>query len=312
MKILIVGGAGYLGGFMTDFLAEDGHDVTVYDVLLYETRFLKDVQFIFGDVRDSAKLSEILPQFECVIWLAGIVGDGACSVDPELTEDINTSAVKWLVDNYSGKIVFPSTCSVYGKNDDLLDETSPTNPLSTYARTKLEAEEYLLSNRPDALVFRLGTLFGMGDQHSRLRTDLIANLLTIKATNGEPLTVFGGDQNRPLLHVRDVSTATAYALDDGITGLFNLAYKNYNLSEMAHEIASYIPGSKVTLSDLAFEDQRNYRVDGSKFASLGWTPRFTLKDGVDQVSAVVRGRRIKNIKDPIYSNASYIKMMGTF
>jgi nucleoside-diphosphate-sugar epimerase len=312
MKILIVGGAGYLGGYMTDLLKTEGHEVTVYDNLLYETRYMKDVHFIYGDIRDTYKLGALISDYECVVWLAALVGDGACAVNPELTKQLNFESVKWLADNYDGKIVFMSSCSVYGKNDDLLDEDSPTAPLSAYAYTKLQAEQYLLAKRPNALVWRLGTLFGMGDLHSRIRVDLVANVLTIKASQGLPLTVFGGTQNRPLLHVKDVSTATSYALKNDISGLFNLSCKNYNLSEMAYEISSLIPGSTVVLSDLAFEDQRNYTVSGEKFNKLGWQPSYTLADGVREINRLIVENRIKDTSDPIYSNAAFIKKLGGF
>ena len=135
-----------------------------------------------------------------------MVGDGACQVNPKLTQDVNVNSFLWLVDNYKGKIVFPSTCSVYGVNNNLIDETAEPNPLSLYAATKLEAERYVLRRRPDALVFRLGTLFGLGDRHSRMRLDLVANILSMRAAKGDDLTVFGGEQWRPLLPDRDWET----------------------------------------------------------------------------------------------------------
>lgn len=312
MKILVVGGAGYLGGYMTDHFLSLGHDVTVFDNLLFETRFMKDVPFVFGDIRDTALLSSIVQSFECVVWLAAMVGDGACAVNPALTEELNTNTVKWLADNYTGKIVWMSTCSVYGKNDDVLDEGSATNPLSVYAATKLKAEQYLLAKRPDALVWRLGTLFGVGDAHSRIRADLVANILTIRATRGEALTVNAGEQWRPLLHVKDVGHATAFALANNITGLYNLSYKNYRITEIAEEIVSLLPGSKIIYSELSFEDQRNYKVDNSKFAKFGWVPQLTLADGVAEVSKLIRENRIKDTSDPIYSNAAFMKRLGGF
>lgn len=312
MRILGVGFLGYIGGHMTDVLTSAGHDVVVYDSMLYESRFMKEVPFVYGDIRDREKLSKLLPEFDVVVWLAGLVGDGACQVNEKLTRELNTNTVLWLADNFKGKIIFPSTCSVYGKNDALLDETSVTNPLSTYASTKLEAEQYLLKNRPDSLIFRLGTLFGMGDEHSRIRLDLVANVLAMRASRGETLRVFSGSQWRPLLHTRDVSEAVRFSLENGITGLYNLTYQNYILKDMAEEIVGLIPGSSVEYSELPFEDQRNYRVSGDKFASLGWKPKYTLEDGVRQVQKIIVEGRIKDTTDPIYSNAAYIKQLGDF
>src|SRR5574344_2970908 len=112
-KMLIVGGAGYLGGYMTDlFLNKEGYDVTVYDNLLYETRYMKNVNFIYGDIRDKEKLGKIINNYDIVVWLAALVGDGACAINTALTEEINYNCVKWLVDNYKGTIVFTSTCAV--------------------------------------------------------------------------------------------------------------------------------------------------------------------------------------------------------
>ena len=152
-RVLIVGGCGYVGGHLTDCLRQE-YDVTVYDNLLYENHYLKKISFIFGDVRDRDKLSRLLPKFDIVIWLAAVVGDGACARDPYLAQAINEDSVKWLVDNYSGKIVFMSTCSVYGINNELIDESAEVNPLSVYARTKLAAEQYIVKNAKDYLIFR--------------------------------------------------------------------------------------------------------------------------------------------------------------
>ena len=307
MKILITGSCGYIGDYMCDLLTNEGYDITGYDNLLYENHFLKDMKFINGDIRDREKLLKILPNYDVVIWLAGLVGDPCCAAFPDKTCDINLKAVEWFVDNYDGKIIFPSSCSVYGKNDALLDETSPTAPLSIYAATKLAAEEYILKRRQDALIWRLGTLFGQSGQHSRIRLDLVANILTLKAAQGEPLTVFSGSQNRPMLCVKDVAHATLFALRNNISGLFNLTYKNYCLKDMAEEIASHFPNSKVSFSDLPFQDQRNYKVSGEKFYKYGWRPRFTLADGIEEIKALVTNGRIKDPSNPIYSNGSFIK-----
>lgn len=308
-KILIVGGCGYIGGHLTDLLCgEDmGCQVTVYDCLLYETRFLKKVDFIYGDIKDTARLDKLVHDFDVVVWLAAIVGDGACQVDEELTQDINENAVKWLVDNYKGRIVFTSTCSVYGVNNDLLNESAKPNPLSLYASTKLAAEKYVLEHANHPLVFRLGTLYGQSDVHSRIRLDLVVNILTKKAAQGEPLTVFGGEQWRPLLHVKDVSNAIIYGLENDIEGLYNLSSGNYRISEIADAIKSVIPSAKVESHDISFEDARNYKVDNSKFASKGWKPKHSIEEGIIDMLEMFTENRVMDINDSIYSNVAHLK-----
>lgn len=309
-KILIVGGGGYIGGYMTDYFQSQANYYTaVYDNLLFESRFLKKCNFIYGDIRDTDKLAKLLPGYDTVVWLAAIVGDGACAVNPTLTDEINYKSVKWLVDNYKGMIVFMSTCSVYGMNNDLIDETATPNPLSIYASTKLLAEQYITQNAKDYLIFRLGTLYGLSDEHSRLRFDLVANILTLRAVNEQPLTVFGGEQWRPLLHVRDVTHATAYCLDHDIKGLFNLSERNIVIADLAKTIKKIIPDTQISYEDIKFEDQRNYHVKNNKIFATGWRPKYTLEEGIYEMKNVFEEHRIKDINDPVYSNVAYMKVL---
>lgn len=307
-KILLVGGAGYIGGFMVDlFLQNPDYDVTVYDNLLYESRYLKKVKFIYGDILDTQKLDSIIHDFDVVVWLAAIVGDGACAVDVNLTDKINYQTTKWLVDNYKGKIVFTSTCSVYGVNHELISEDSTPNPLSAYASTKLQAEQYVVANSNDYVIFRLGTLYGISDEHSRLRFDLVANILTLRAVQGETLKVFGGEQWRPLLHVRDVTYATDYCIKNDIKGLFNLSECNIMISDLAKTIAEVVPSTKVEYSEMKFEDLRNYRVKNDRIFATGWRPRENLLNGIREMVQIFNEGRVKDFNDPVYSNVDYMK-----
>jgi len=308
MNILIVGGAGYIGGYLTDSFHDN--NVLVYDNLLYENMYLKDVAFRFGDVRDTDNLSNTIKEFkpDVVIWLAAIVGDGACQINPVLTDEVNYESVKWICDNYSGKIIFTSTCSVYGVNNDLIDESAIPNPLSVYASTKLKAEQYLLSNHEDCLIFRLGTLYGLGDLHSRIRLDLVANILTLKATLGEPLSIFGGEQWRPLLHVRDVSTAINHGLDNNIKGLFNLHGENHTIKNLAEKIVESVASDGIiNYINMPFEDLRNYRVTSDRFRGTGWVPQYTLEDGIASLSKLIGENRIKNTDNTLFSNEKFLK-----
>ncbi len=303
MKVLITGGAGYVGGYLTDYLLEQGYDVTVFDNLLYESRYLKKVPFVFGDILDCDKLSKLVPQFDAVIWLAAIVGDGACALNPPRTVDINQKTVKWLCKNYDGRIIFMSTCSVYGINDVLLNEDSPTNPLSVYAATKLKAEKHIRTRSNDHTIFRLGTLFGLGDTHTRIRLDLVVNILTQRAAMGCPLRVFGGEQWRPLLHVKDVATACHTALRKGnACGTFNLHDENYQIKDLASAISNLVKGTTIEYQELKFEDLRNYRVSSDSFREYGWIPQHTLDEGIIEMRDLIKEHRIKDVYDSAYSN----------
>lgn len=293
MKVLVVGGAGYIGGAVTDLLPE----ARVYDNLLYEHEYRKTRDFILGDIRDRIKLKKCLAWADTVIWLAAIVGDGASAQDPELTYELNTEAVKWLSKNFEGRIVFPSTCSVYGAQDGLLDENSPTNPLSVYAASKLQAESYLKNK--NAMIFRLGTVFGVSDEFSRLRLDLVVNTMTAKAYAEGKLKVFGGEQYRPLIHVKSIAKSMIDALTSEKIGIYNLAEANYKISDIAEEVAR-VTEAQVETVDMKFEDSRNYRV------KIQYMIPRSLESGINEILEVMP--RIKDPENPRYSNAAYMKV----
>lgn len=303
-NILICGGAGYIGGYVTDLLSEKGYSVTVYDALLYETRYLKKTPFIFGDIRDKKRLANILPKFDIVIWLAALVGDPACALQPLLSNEINYKAVKWLSEHYTGRIIFTSTCSVYGINHNLIDETAAPSPLSVYAQTKLAAEKAILKNSKNYLIFRLGTLFGLGDDHSRIRLDLVVNALAKKAVLEEPMVINGKEQWRPLLHVKDVAKAIVFGIEHDITGLYNLSYNNFRINDIGKEITKLIPSSKIKYADIPEEDMRNYRVVSDAFKKRGWKSTLTIRDGILEIMRAIGEKRIKEPNNNIYSNAA--------
>ena len=308
MNILVVGGAGYVGGGIVDLLNVN-HQVTVYDSLVYESSFRKKVDFVFGDIRDYKKLNKIVNQFDAVVWLAALVGDGACSINPTLTFEINSETVKNLVNNYNGRNIFLSTCSVYGAQNGVLTENSPTNPLSDYAASKLTAERYL--NDSNAVIFRLGTLFGIGDQFSRIRLDLVVNVLVTKALNDKKMSVYGGEQWRPLLHVNDVANAIGHVIDKKINGVYNLHYKNYKIIDIAEKIKEKIPESFIEKTPLPFQDARNYQVSSEKLKiDSGFTAEITIQEGIEQIYELISSNRIKDLNDPRYSNHTFLNTFG--
>ena len=306
MKVLVTGGAGYVGGAVSNALIKKNIPFTVYDNLLYENQYLKEVDFIYGDIRDKEKLKKILPNYSHVIWLAAIVGDAACQIKPELTVSVNQEAVKWLADNYDGRIIFISTCSVYGQNDFLLTEDSPVNPLSLYAQTKLQAEKYL--EKENVLILRLGTAFGVSDSYSRLRMDLVVNYMTANALTKGKLKVFGGSQWRPLIHVKDIGEIIVANLDRPVRGIYNLAAINIEIKNLA-KIVSEMTGCEIEYVEQKFEDQRNYRVSTEKAIHDGlFNPNVlrTIQDGVREIAYLIKNGRIKYTENDIYFNERHL------
>lgn len=311
MNVLIVGGAGYVGGAVSDvLLADASHTIRVYDALLYEEAYRKDVDFVFGDVRDYDHLKPHLEWADTVIWLAALVGDPACALNPEVSVAINQDAVRWLSKNFDRRIIFLSTCSVYGAQDGELNEDSATNPLSVYAVTKLEAEKHL--ENKNAIIFRLGTLFGVGDLFSRIRTDLVVNTLTIKAFQVGSINIFGGDQFRPLLHVRDAAGAICQNIATSHRGIFNLHKQNVRIVDLAFQVRMHFPDLQIKQSEMKFQDARNYRVSSTKARTVwNFSPQYSIDDGIEQIKGLLESSRLRDLDNPRYTNQKFLSMYKT-
>lgn len=307
-KVLVVGGAGYVGGYLTDLAIEQGHDVRVYDKLLYEDAYLKKVDFHYGDILDRDGMKPHLDWADTVVFLAAFVGDPACALNPELTMKTNVNAVRNLVEDFKGRIIFPSTCSVYGAQEGLLTEESPFDPLSLYAESKIEAEKILQNAPNETLIFRLGTLFGLSDTYSRLRVDLVLNVLTIRAIREGHMSVFGGQQFRPLLHVRDVATAIVPQIASTATGIYNLHAENLTIIQLAERIKKQVPTALVEVTESSFQDSRNYMVSSDKaFNELGFVPKWSVDDGIKEICDAITSRRIPNVNLPRFSNVAALQ-----
>jgi len=319
-KILVTGAAGYIGDATVGFLLGVNCEVTAIDNLMYGGAYLRrheSLNFIRGDVTDEVLMEDLIREHDAVVHLAAIVGDGACQANPKLTVGVNqvaTEKIARLCSLYSTRLVFASTCSVYGASNELLDENSPTNPLSLYAGTKLKAEA-AVQEVPLHHIFRLGTLFGVSSDHARVRCDLVANILTYRALAGETLSVYGGDQWRPLLHVRDAAETLALAAcgsSDPIQagGIYVLAKDNYTILRLARVIVNVcgIQEANIDVTELPYEDQRNYKVSPDRIGST-WRCRRTLEDGIQEMATLIREGRIADIWDISHHNARYLKEM---
>jgi nucleoside-diphosphate-sugar epimerase len=307
-KVLLVGGAGYIGGLTCDYLIKDGFDVTVYDNLLYEKRFLKEIPFIYGDIRDTHNLYEVSKNYDIIVLMAALVGDPACSVDPILTEEINYKAIKDFCEvvSPSKHLVFMSTCSVYGAQDGLLNEESNTNPLSSYASTKLKAEEHVLAK--GGTVFRLGTVFGLGDTYSRIRMDLVVNVLTMKAIKDGIITINGGDQWRPIIAVKDIAGYVTEACREQYKGIYVLALENVIIRELGEKVSQLIPNTKVNYTEISFQDARNYKVDNTKaLTTFKYKPKVSVEEEVTRMVKLFSENRVENPEDNIYHNGAFLK-----
>jgi nucleoside-diphosphate-sugar epimerase len=307
-KVLVVGGSGYIGGLTCDYLKRDGFDVTVYDNLLYENRFLKEVNFINGDVRDTEKLYEVSKDFDVIVLMSALVGDPACSVDHKLTEEINFKAIKNFCEVVSPNkhLIFMSTCSVYGAQDGLLNEESGTNPLSSYASTKLASEKYILEK--NGTIFRLGTVFGLGDTYSRLRMDLVVNVLTMKAIKDGEITINGGEQWRPIIAVRDIAEYVTEACKMKYPGIFVLSKENVIIKELGERIVDVIPDTKINYTEISFQDARNYKVDNSKSLDVfKYKAKVTVEEEVLRMVKMFKEGRVMDPEDKVYHNGAFLK-----
>lgn len=300
-----------MGGALTDIIQEYSYkyNFRVFDNLMYEESYRKPVEFVYGNILDTKHVKEQLEWADAVIWLAAIVGDGACKLDEEYTRKTNEYTVKWLAENFKGRIIFPSTCSVYGaQNDVLLTEESNAEPLSLYAYTKLRSEEHLKNS--DAVIFRLGTLFGLSDDYSRIRMDLVVNVMTVRGYTAGKISVFGGQQYRPLLHVRDAARGMVEALEYPKlekAEIFNIMHENMRIADLAFKIKDHFPNIEIEQTEIPFEDTRNYKVVADKLKEkMGFTTRLSIDNGIEQIKKLLVDQRIRDIHNPRYSNHMFM------
>ncbi|MEW6642055.1 MAG: NAD(P)-dependent oxidoreductase [Pseudomonadota bacterium] len=326
-KVLVIGGAGYIGSALVEKLLGLGKQVFVLDAMHYGDAPLSRVAghphltLIRDDFRHIEVLTRVMSGMGAVIHLGGLVGDPACAVDPNLTVDVNITATKLVGEIAKARgvkrFIFASSCSVYGACDETVDETSTFNPQSLYARSKVASEALLRALDSDdfAVTFlRFATVYGIS---GRTRFDLVANLLCAKAVRDGVITVFGADQWRPFVHVDDVARAIVLALTapvERVAGeVFNVGSdaQNYTLGELANLIKAQVPEAEI-VSDSACVDRRNYHVSFAKIhAQLGFEPAWTLERGIAQVLAVVRSNEIGHYSLPSYSNVLYLQECGT-
>lgn len=317
-RVLVVGGGGYVGSALVPRLLEDGYTVRVLDLLLFGEEPLRpylsdpNLELLRVDFRQVDQVVTAMRGVDTVVHLGGLVGDPACSVDPDLTAEVNVDYTRLIAEVAKGegvsRFVFASSCSVYGASDDLLDEASPLNPVSLYARSKIASESVLfdMAGRTFApTMLRFGTIYGLS---GRSRFDLVVNLLTAKAVTDGKITVFGGDQWRPFVHVEDAARAVAMVLAAPIDAVGNQIFnvgsddQNATLGDVGRLVQRVVPEADYIDSGRD-GDRRNYRVDFSKIRDrLGFTPHWSLEEGVRQVADAILSGKVGDYRDPAYNN----------
>ncbi|MBU0459989.1 MAG: NAD-dependent epimerase/dehydratase family protein [Nanoarchaeota archaeon] len=322
-KILVVGGAGYLGSILCRKLVSRGYKVKVLDLLMFGEEPILSVknnpnfEFIHGDMRDITTLTKTLKGVDAVILLAAIVGDPASQNQPTSTIETNYFATMTLAQackyHQINRFIFASTCSVYGLSDQILDENAELNPVSLYARSKIESEKGILSlvdENFSPTILRMGTLYGLSP---RMRFDLVVNIFAMKALLEKKITVFGGDQWRPLLNVEDAAEAFIKCIKAPIKDIrgqvFNVGSneQNYQIKALGQIVKATLPETEVIITNRDMidgkEDARDYNVSFDKIRTvLGFTPQKTVQESIIEISQAIQTKKIANVKDAQYYN----------
>jgi len=327
-KVLVIGGAGYIGSALLPKLLEKGYQVRLVDLLLYGTepieKFLEHphLEVMQADFRQIDKIVEAMRDVDAVIHLGGIVGDPASALDEELTTEINLIATRMIAEVAKGSgvghFIFASTCSVYGASDQMLDERSELNPVSLYARSKIASEKVLLQMADEhfaPVILRFGTIYGLS---GRTRFDLVVNLLTAKAYVDKEITIFGGDQWRPFLHVDDAAQALLQVMEAPMglvrNQIFNVGSneQNFTIRQVGEIVHSFVADA-IVVNKGEDVDRRNYWVNFNKINhALGFAPNWTVEQGVEQVLQALRSGRVGDYKDARYSNVKFLTEEGIY
>jgi len=293
MKVLITGGAGYLGSTLAEHLLNNGYEVTVFDNLMYKQLSLLHLfkksgfKFIKGDVRNTEQLRVLVEGHDVIIPLAAIVGMPACKENPQMAIDVNYYHVRKIADflRDDQQLIIPNTNSQYGSSPDIITEDSPFKPLSLYAETKCDAEKYVLE-RGNGIVLRLATVFGVSP---RMRQDLLVNDFVYKSVTDGYLVLFEAHFKRNYIHVQDIAQTFEFMIRNynRCKGqVYNVGLSTANLSklELAETIKKYVPNLVIKQDDFKEDfDKRNYIVSNEKIEKLGWTPFYNLDYGVQQL-----------------------------
>lgn len=296
-RVLITGGAGYIGNILSKHLLEKEYKVTCLDNFLYNQKNTQlihinnpNYNFVYGDTRNEKTLEKLVSENDIIIPLAALVGMPLCERKPEEAKQINYEAIGMLnrIRSKNQKIIFPNTNSGYGTKtgETFCTEETPLNPISVYGKTKCDAEKSILDSGKPSIVLRLATLFGVSP---RMRTDLMVNDFTLKAMRDKSIVIYEGDFKRNFIYIGDVAKCFEYCIsnfDSMKNQIYNLGLNEANISkiELAKKIKSYLPKFEIINKEIGEDpDKRDYIVSNEKILKKGFKPTVGLDQGIKEL-----------------------------
>tara|TARA_B100000953_G_scaffold59208_2_gene46907 strand:+ start:2773 stop:3777 length:1005 start_codon:yes stop_codon:yes gene_type:complete len=312
LRVLITGGAGYLGSVLSRKLLAKKYKVRVMDTLWYGNESIQELlknenfELVKEDIRNLVPTVKAMIGVDAVIHLASIVGMPASSIEPRTSEEINYLATKNISElcqlHDIETFIFASTCSVYGyQPDKTINEKSRVDPLDFYAKQKYLSERAMGWLNRSPTIYRFGTLFGLSP---RMRFDLVINLFIAQALKDGKITVFGGKQYRPFLHVSDAADSLIFGIEKNLTGTYNVISENMTMMQAAEEISKMM-GCEIEISENN-DDDRSYNVSADKIKQVGFTASKTLKDGINEIKDAFTNKIIKDFNDVKYNNYKFL------
>jgi len=312
MKILVTGGCGYIGSILTPKLLNMGYEVTVYDIMWFGN-FLqehKNLNIVRGDIRNTDTVP--MEDIDAIVHLANIANDPCGDLNAKLSWEVNVLATMGLIEkaiaHHVKQFILSSSGSVYGvKEEPQVTEELPLVPISDYNKTKMISERVLLSykDRIAVQIVRPATICGYSP---RMRLDLSVNMLTVQALANGKITVFGGDQTRPNIHIQDITDVFIHflTLGDKAMGIYNAGFENISILDIAKMAAEFIP-AEIIVSES--NDPRSYRLNADKLLATGFNPRFSVVDAMREIIEAFNAGRLKD-EDGCYNIRTMKQMEG--
>jgi nucleoside-diphosphate-sugar epimerase len=302
MKILVTGGCGYKGHVLIPKLLARGYEVIAFDLQWFGNYLLphKNLSVVKGDVREIDTIP--LDGVDCIIHLSSIANDPCGDLNPQLTWEVSALATMQLADKAKRmgikRFIYASSGSVYGVKEELqVTEELELKPISEYNKTKMVGERVLLSYQDDMVVqiVRPATVCGYSP---RMRLDVSVNLLTMQALSKGKITVFGGDQVRPNIHIDDITDLYLHLIDHPeITGIYNAGFENISIMDIAKLVTQYMP---VEITVTPSNDPRSYRINSDKLLATGFRPKKTVDDAIREIIEKYRTGELKD-EDRFYN-----------